>query len=181
MVLLVRDPRDVAVSQFFQWRYRMRPAKKYLNDYPPHGAAISLYEFVLHRDAGLPRIVEYYNGWVESLERRADMLLVRYEEMRADPARELGRILAFTGTPAAPEELREAVEFASYENMKRLEAQGFFRRAGSRVRPADEGNPESYKVRRAKVGGWRDYFDDEQCRTISALMADLHPTFGYRP
>jgi hypothetical protein len=40
IVLLVRDPRDVAVSQYFQWKYRMRPGKKRLNDYPLHGAGI---------------------------------------------------------------------------------------------------------------------------------------------
>ena len=30
IVLLVRDPRDVAVSQYFQWNFRMRPNKKVL-------------------------------------------------------------------------------------------------------------------------------------------------------
>ena len=29
VVLLARDPRDGAVSQYFQWRYRMKPNKKY--------------------------------------------------------------------------------------------------------------------------------------------------------
>ena len=28
IVLLVRDPRDVAVSQYFQWKYRMKSHKK---------------------------------------------------------------------------------------------------------------------------------------------------------
>ncbi|MFZ0467455.1 MAG: hypothetical protein WAL92_00890, partial [Thiogranum sp.] len=46
VVLLVRDPRDVAVSQFFQWKYRMRPHKKRLNDYPVHGADIGIWDFV---------------------------------------------------------------------------------------------------------------------------------------
>ena len=58
IVLLVRDPRDVAVSQFFQWQYRMRPNKKFINDYPPHGANIDAWDFVLDKDAGVPRIVE---------------------------------------------------------------------------------------------------------------------------
>src|SRR3990167_1867784 len=35
IVLQVRDPRDVAVSQFFQWQFRIQPRKKFLNDYPP--------------------------------------------------------------------------------------------------------------------------------------------------
>ncbi len=50
VLMLVRDPRDVAVSQYYQWKYRMRPVKKLLNDYPPHGAEVSLFDFVM--DAG---------------------------------------------------------------------------------------------------------------------------------
>ena len=38
VVLLVRQPEDVAVSQFHQWKFRMRPGKKGLNNYPAHGA-----------------------------------------------------------------------------------------------------------------------------------------------
>ena len=33
-VLLVRCPQDTVVSQYFQWKYRMRRAKKALNRYP---------------------------------------------------------------------------------------------------------------------------------------------------
>ena len=40
VVLMVRNPKDIAVSQFFQWQHRMRPAKKKLNKYPPHGAEV---------------------------------------------------------------------------------------------------------------------------------------------
>src|SRR5689334_12757632 len=36
-LLIVRHPADVAVSQFFQWKHRIRPRKKWLNQYPEHG------------------------------------------------------------------------------------------------------------------------------------------------
>src|SRR5262249_2936615 len=42
VVLLVRHPADVAVSQYHQWKFRMRPGKKRLNKYPEHGADISI-------------------------------------------------------------------------------------------------------------------------------------------
>ena len=48
--------------------------------------------------------------------------------------------------------------------MKQLEQKRVFWLSGFRLRPGDRANPQSYKVRRAKVGGWRDYFDDEQSR-----------------
>ncbi len=179
IVLLVRDPRDVAVSQFFQWQYRMKPGKKFINDYPPHGADIGVWDFVLDRDAGVPRIVDYFNGWARAIPELGSVLVVRYEDMRADPGAVLSRILEFTGNPATAEQVREAVEFASYDNMKKMEQESFFRGSGARVRPGDRENPQSYKVRKAKVGGYRDYFTDEQCEQLDAMVAELDPMFGY--
>jgi hypothetical protein len=59
VVLLARDPRDVAVSQFFQWQYRMKPNKKILNRYPGEGADISMFDFVMDKDAGLPKVIDF--------------------------------------------------------------------------------------------------------------------------
>jgi len=180
IVLLVRDPRDVAVSQFFQWRYRMRPHKKLLNEYPPHGRDVSIFEFVTDPRAGVPRIIDFFNGWAAELPVREDILLIRYEDMRANPQAVMQRVFEFVGTPGTDEEIRQAVEFASYDNMKKLEEKSFFRASGARVKPGDKNNPDSFKVRRAKVGGYRDYFDDDQVALIDAMVAErLEPVFGY--
>ncbi len=176
-VLLVRDPRDVAVSQFFQWKYRMRPAKKRLNRYPLE--EVDLWTFVMG-PAGLPRVVDFLNAWARELPRMHQLLLLRYEDMRADTAGELARVLTFLGQRPTPDELADCVAFASVENMRRLEESRTFRLAGTRLVPGQRGNPDSYKVRRAKVGGWRDYFDDAQIRTIDAYVTErLDPVFGY--
>jgi len=179
IVLLVRDPRDVAVSQFFQWQYRMRPNKKFINDYPPHGADINAWDFVLDKDAGVPRIVEYFNGWAQAIPELKDVLVVRYEDMRAEPGKVLAQIMAFTGTDVTPQQVQEAVDFAAYENMKKMEQDAFFKGSGARVKPGDKDNPQSFKVRKAKVGGYRDHFDDEQCAQLEAMVAELDPMFGY--
>lgn len=178
-VLLVRDPRDVAVSQFFQWQYRMRPRKKFINDYPAHGSDIGIWDFVLDRDGGVPRIVDFFNGWARALPELENILVVRYEDMRRDPEGVLAEILEFTGTPVSDEQVREAVEFAAYDNMKKMEQDKFFKGSGARVKPGDAKNPQSFKVRKAKVGGFHDYFTDEQCDELERLMAQLDPLFGY--
>lgn len=182
VVLLVRDPRDVAVSQFFQWRYRMLPRKKLLNDYPPHGAEIDVYDFVCNEDCGIPRIVDYFNGWADAMPMMGDdLLLIRYEDMRADPAATMRSVFDFTGTPGSAEEISAAVEYAAYDNMKKREAerQGM-RASGQRVKPGDDSNPDSFKVRRGKVGGYRDYFTDEQLEVVDAMVEEhLDPVFGY--
>ncbi len=182
ILLLVRDPRDIAVSQYFQWKHRMLPRKKMLNDYPPHGTDMSVFDFVMHREAGLPIILDFMEMWQRGLPRVAESLVVRYEEMRAEPHRELQRILAFCGTPGSDEQIADAVAYADYENMKQLEKGGTYRGHGQRLVPGTRENPDSFKVRRAKVGGYRDYFDNEQAAAIDALMgARQGPLFGYLP
>ena len=179
IVLLVRDPRDVAVSQFFQWKFRMRPTKKFINDYPPHGADIDTWDFVCNADAGVPRIVNYFNGWARAIPELQDVLVIRYEDMREDPGAVLRKIFDFTGTPVSEEQIAEAVEFAAYDNMKKMEQERHFKGSGARVKPGDKDNPQSFKVRKAKVGGYRDYFTDQQCEQLELMVSELDDIFGY--
>lgn len=178
-LLLVRHPADVAVSLFFHWRHRMRPHKKAMNGYPEAGADISVFDFVMH-DAGLQRIVAFLNAWARELPSIDNRLITHYETLRTAPHAELRRILEWLGQTPTDAEIAQAIEFAAFDNLKRLEAERAFSAAGKRMNPGDAGNPDSFKVRRAKVGGYRDYFTDEQVREIDAYIADnLDPTFGY--
>lgn len=182
IVFLVRDPRDVAVSQYFQWRYRMRPNKKRLNDYPAHGQDLSVFDFVMDPEQGLPRVISYFNAWMEWVPRLGDVLVIRYEDMRKDPGEVLARVLEFTGNPATEDQIRDAVEFAAFDNLKKMEEKRSFPlwRTGLRLTPGQKGNPDSYKVRRAKVGGYRDYFTDEQAEQLDAMVeTGLDSTLGY--
>jgi hypothetical protein len=180
VVLLVRNPQDTAVSQYFQWKFRMRPGKKRINEYPEPGSDLSIFDFVMRPQSGLPKIIDFMNLWAQEMPRVREFLLVRYEDMRADPEGQLRRIARFAGAPEDEAALRGAVEYASVENMRRLEQRRVFWLSGGRMTARDRDNPDSYKVRRAKVGGFRDYFDDEQIARIEALVREkLSPVFGY--
>lgn len=181
VVLLVRNPKDIAVSQYFQWQHRMRPAKKKLNGYPPHGAAVTPYAFVMDPACGLPQIIDYLNLWAREAPRVPKLLIVRYEDMRERPEETFARVMDFVaGAPARRDAVAAAVEYASIENMRKLEEKGTFWLAGGRMKPGKKGDPNSYKVRRAKVGGYRDYFDEAQAAEIDELVRkSLSPTYGY--
>ena len=182
VILLARDPRDTAVSQHFQWKHRMRAAKKRLNDYPAHGSDVQLYQFVTDPAAGLPKIIDFMNGWAAAMPQLDHFLLVRYEDMRADPQGALRRVLEFLGENPSDRELEEAVSFASVENMRAMEGTLVFWMSGSRLVPKDRRNPDSYKVRRAKVGGYRDYFDPQELVALDSMVSEhLSPVFGYTP
>ena len=180
VVLLARDPRDVAVSQFFQWQYRMKPNKKILNKYPGEGDEVSMFDFVMDPDAGLPKIIDFMNLWAGERERMKGFFLLRYEDLRTRAEETLRALLEFMDTPGTDAEIREAIEFSSYENMKKMEQKKTFWLSGGRMVPKDRDNPNTSKVRRAKVGGYRDYFDDDQVARIEALVnSTLSPYYGY--
>ena len=182
VVLLARDPRDVAVSQFFQWKFRIKPSKVAINNYPPRGSDISLFDFVMgDNGGGMGAMVDYLNLWAKEADKVSRFHLLRYEDLRANTHEELRRLLDFMQVNASEEQVAAAVEYSSYENMKKMESRQQFRLSGGRMMPRDKDNPDSYKVRRAKVGGYRDYFTDEEVAAIDQRLAEtLDPVFGYR-
>ena len=181
VVLLARDPRDVAVSQFFQWKFRLKPSKVAINNYPPRGSDISLFDFVMGDNGGsMAAVMDYLNLWAREAGRVEHLYLLRYEDLRADPKQGLRQLLDFMQVRASDADVDAAVDYSSYENMKKMESKEQFRFAGGRMMPRDKDNPDSYKVRRAKVGGYRDYFSDEEVAAIDAKMkAELDPLFRY--
>lgn len=182
VILLARDPRDVAVSQFFQWKFRIKPSKVAINNYPPRGSDISLYDFITGDNGGsMQAVSNYLNLWAKEADKLDNFHLVRYEDLRVEPHRELRAMLDFMHVDASQENVDAAVEYSSYENMKKMESKQQFRLAGGRMMPRDKNNPNSYKVRRAKVGGYRDYFSDEEVLAIDSLLSEqLDPLFAYQ-
>ena len=179
VILLVRDPRDTAVSQFFQWKHRMLPRKRVINSYP--AGEPDLASFIMGTEAGIPKIIEFMNAWARDLERFPELLLVRYEDLKADTTGQLARSLRFLGESPTDSELSDAARFASVENMRRMEQENAGKSAANiRLKPGDANDPSSFKVRRAKVGGWRDYVTEEQAADIDGMVRDrLDPVFGY--
>ena len=179
VVLLVRDPRDTAVSQFFQWKHRIVPRKKVINDYPQ--TDVDLHGFITGEQAGIPKIISFMNDWAAEIGHMPNILVIKYEDLRADTKGQLARVLAFFGQKPTDAELEDAVTFASVDNMRRMELENAKKASANRsLRPGDANDPSSFKVRRAKVGGWRDYVTEEQSEAIDRMVKEkLSPLYGY--
>ncbi len=181
VILVARDPRDVAVSQFFQWKHRLKPNKFAINNYPPKDTDTDLFDFVTGGGGGsIQAVCEYLNLWAEESEKLDNFFLVRYEDLRREPEHYLRHMLKFMDVEANESAIEAAVSLSSVENMRKQERSGKFRLAGARMLPGDKSNPDSYKVRRAKVGGYRDYFADAQVRYIDDLLRQqLNAVYAY--
>jgi hypothetical protein len=177
VILLVRHPADITVSQYYQWKHRMREHKIALNDYPPRASDPSLYEFTMG-PSGLPKVIDWLNEWARALPRLANVEVVSYEDLRGDTTATFARVARFMQADASEAQVADAVEWARFENMKQREAESASE--SGRLKAADTANPDSFKTRRAKAGGYRDDFDPAQLEAIErCIETTLDPRFGY--
>jgi len=182
VVFLARNPIDIAVSWYHQFTKRQSRAKQELInhfiDHPIDRRTVQMWDFVRHSDIGLPSLIEYENHWVRNIRELEQGIVVKYEDLRAEPAANLRRITALMGEDFSDEEIQAAVEWSSFENLQKLETSGTFSQGGMKL--VDAGDPSTYKVRRGKVGGYRDDFSEEQVAELEALVrANIHPELGY--
>jgi hypothetical protein len=72
--------------------------------------------------------------------------------------------------------LEGAVEFSRFDNMRKIEAKGFARPELDR---RDPGDAESYKARKGKVGGYREYLSAGDVDYLNARIQErLSPYYA---
>jgi len=171
IVLLARDPRDAFVSYFIQLT-RRNPAT------PNEIKEMSIDTFLRHPRFGIAVMVEVMNGWITEFGDRSDFRIVRYEDLRAETARLFHELLRAIGEKQIDENVfGPAIDFSDFRNMQKLEAAGEF---GSKIlQPRDREDPESFKVRQGKVGGFREYLSVENQSYAGEICAGLNSRFGY--
>jgi hypothetical protein len=168
ILLLVRDPRDVIVSYFFQMTRR---GSKYRGDLP---------ETIRHPRFGVNSIVEVLNTWMAEWEARKDFKVIRYEDCRSHPDAAFREVLTFIGIEAIDEgTFRHALQFSSFENMKKMESARQFK--NKILSAGNVEDPDSYKTRRGIVGGFKDYLGPEDLRYMNEALTRLDQRFGYGP
>jgi hypothetical protein len=178
VVFLVRDPRDTAVSFYFHVQGRATGRELARKSIPVDARTLSISEFVMDDRFGLPNIIALMNRWEREIQDLPNALLIRYEEMHAAPQDLLHRVMDFIGDQFTAEQFDQAVEFASFDSLKEKEREGFF--DGERLRPGDAANPDTYKVRRGRIGGYTDYFTAGQLAEIDLMVHEtLLSFYGY--
>jgi hypothetical protein len=167
VILLVRDLRDTAVSNYFQVTRR---AVRFDGD---------IATYLRWPRGSVDGMIRYYNAWAGQRKVPKGFLLVRYEDLQDDAPRELRRVAAFLGLhDVSVAALAEAVEYASFRAMKQREAQ---RPADASVlAPGRAGDAESFKTRKGKIGGYAEYLSAADIDWLNRRIdAELDPYYGY--
>jgi hypothetical protein len=168
VICIVRDPRDVVVSQYHYLRKLRR-----ISDEFPMDAFLDRFlagDLKLHLGSWGQNV----GSWLAARAHSPGFLLLRYEDLLSDTARELKRVAEFIGLPVDSSIISAAVERSSPDKMRESEKAQGQRSAlikGSR-------NDISF-VRSARSGGWRADLTDGQVARIETAWGDLMACLGY--
>jgi Sulfotransferase domain len=167
VIYLVRDPRDVAVSE-----YHFNLKKQYID------SNVSLEEFVERFIAGGTSSYgswwEHAASWIAARHGNPTFLLVRYEDLLADSIGETAKITEFLGIRAGTERLNAAIERSSAERMRKLE------KSQSHLFSSTKDTRQDIPfVRTAKSGGWRSSLPEPLVERIEMEWGSLMVYLGY--
>lgn len=158
-VVLFRDLRDVAVSNYFY--VRNTPWHPEHPNYRGLGVGEGLEVFAR-------RTLPAYASWVRSWHANRDparSLVLRYEELLTDDIGSLRRMAALFDLPAGEEQLRAIVERNSFKAM-----------SGGRERGQES---DASFQRKGQAGDWRNHFTPGVARVYKGLIGDFLVEFGY--
>jgi len=156
---LVRDPRDVMISY---WHYLTS-----LNQY--NG---SISDLIRSPDYGIEKWVRHSNSWMRGVSPEIVLNYIRYEELRSDANKVLGRILYLLGFENNLELVQKVVTSLSLRKMKEFE---------NNYKIFNLNLPDEHDfIRKGESGGWQNILTASDANFISEKAHDLMNLIGYK-
>ena len=168
VVYIVRDPRDVAVSNY-HWELKLRSVRDGfpIEDFVPRWMEPEFW----------PRIGswgDHVTSWLSTRQGKKGFLLLRYEDLKKDPQRALAQVAEFLGIEPSLERLNRAVDLSSADNMRKLEKQESAQWVATTLTRQDKPF-----VRNATSGGWKAVLPEQTVVYIEKHWGHLMRNLGY--
>jgi len=168
VVYIVRDPRDVAFSNYnFEMKLHSVPEGTPIAEFVPRWV-----DGVYWRRIG--SWADHVQSWLSTRQGQPGFLLLRYEDLQEDPQRELKKVADFVGLQASPERLTRAVELSSAANMRKME-----KTQGKKWVATSHTRADKPFVGGASSGGWRKNLPEESVAYLEAHWGPLMKSLGY--
>lgn len=128
----------------------------------------------------LAAYIQFYNDWHTHCDRAKALLVVPYEDMKLDTFQAIQQIADFLELSVTSTDINESINYASFRNMRKMEVEGSVHVRTQVMSERDVTNPESFKVRRGAVGGYRAELSPESIAFVDrTVLALLNPVYGY--
>ncbi|TIM66355.1 MAG: sulfotransferase domain-containing protein [Mesorhizobium sp.] len=112
--------------------------------------------------------------WFAAATHMRKIALLRYEDVQRDTNDTLRSIGKFLGKSLDESQLADVAVSRSFKRMQQSEISGELgARYGGRLQPRDPDDPESFKVRKGKVGGYLDYLSADDVAFCDDVLARL--------
>jgi len=150
VIYIVRDVRDVFISYYnFHNKFPGRNSNLTIEDY--------LERFLTGELDDFGTWSSNIASWINNQNKIENgFLILRFEDLLSNTRAELVRILEFLGLDKTNDDIDNAIKWASFGNMRRLENEqqnaSFFRQANKNLKFTNKG----------KKGGWREALSEEQ-------------------
>jgi hypothetical protein len=174
VIYIVRDPRDVAVS-FYHHNVK---ARNISDDYP---LASFVPRFIRGEfDAKFGSWRDNVLSWTVLRKSDPRFLMLRYEDMKHDPAHALASVVdflercSFRKLDSSNAALERTIELSSPERMRALE-----RKEAKDWVLTKETRSDKPFVRSATAGGWKSQLATESVAAIESAWGDLMQQLGY--
>ena len=124
-VYLLRDPIDVMMSV---WDFKHLTGEQGLLDASPSEREALFQKFCQHWLSTGGLVYPWAGSWRDNVnswinQQELPVLVVRYEQLKANPAAEVRRIMHFLGRHASDERITAAIEAGKPDNMRKLESE----------------------------------------------------------
>lgn len=170
VILLVRDPRDAVVSRYHQHKDEM---------------GYESLERYVRESNDLTDYVRFYNDWQTYSDRPKAFhpiafMRIRYEDMKADTFAEMQRVFEFLDLAISEDNIRSAIDYASFKNMRKMEITGEGQIRTDVMSDRSLSDPSSFKVRKGSIGGYASELSPELIAFVDETVAtQLDPDYGY--
>jgi hypothetical protein len=128
-------------------------------------------EFIRAERFGIRKILAFYDVWFQNRNMPGSFLFIRYEDLHENSKGTMKKVLGFIDEVDIDEDLLKAsIEFCSFKNLRKLEERSGFKTGI--LKPAIEGDPDSFEVRKEKVRGYTVHLSEEDVEFIGEVIAD---------
>ncbi len=167
VIYIVRDPRDVVLSYYFFLLKHRRLA--------PGSDMLEFVARFLDGEVGMfGQWAAHVSGWLDARAGDDDFLLLRYEDLQADPLAALRRVAGFCALKPDDARLGQALAASDFHVMQGLEG-----RQEDQWQATRHTDKHHKFVRQGRAGGWKDELPPAGAELIAKTWDGLLQRLGY--
>lgn len=161
VIYIARDVREVVISYYYHHlRYREKPDNLRFDDF---------FNCFTAGEVGPGLWDQHVLSWIDQQHKvKNGFLLIKYEDLMRDIFGEAAKIVRFLDLKRTDTEIKEAIEWSSFSNMRSLE-----------IKQCENLNMKIPFVRQGQINTWKSFLTEEQQNEMKRSFGGTLSRLGY--